>query len=303
MATVNRQMTPRIHFLVPFKSNVAFLHETLSSILAQSLPDWTATVFDDSANPAEVDELVTHVGDARIMAIHNATPRGIGGNWNAALGATNAEFAALVHADDVLAPSYSKAVLSLHEHFPDSYGVFTGVRIIDASGARKRFSAPDVAKKILHPLLPEPCVVAGDAGLRSLLRGDFIFCPTVTYRVNRLRQPVFDESLRMTLDLQSFADAILRGEQFVGTKTAHYYYRRHAASTTSTLNADASRFDEELSTYRRIADTAARTGFERSARTGRRAAVVKGHLLYSVLASVVRGNISHGRRYAAMLRS
>ena len=303
MATVVRQMTARIHFLVPFKSNVNFLHETLSSILAQSLSDWKATVFDDSTSPAEVDALVADVGDPRIVAIHNATPRGIGGNWNAALSATNAEFAALVHADDVLAPSYGETVLALHDNHPGTYGVFTGVRIIDASGARKRFSAPDVAKKILHPALPEPCIVAGDAGLRSLLRGDFIFCPTVTYRVDRLRQPVFDESLRMTLDLQSFANAILRGEQFVGTKAAHYYYRRHAASTTSTLNANASRFEEELDTYRCIADTASRTGFDRSARTGRRAAIVKGHLLYSAVSSMMRGNISQGRRFAAMLRS
>ena len=303
MATVNRQMVPRIHFLVPFKSNVAFLHETLRSITAQTRSDWKATVFDDSTSPADVDALVARVGNPRITATHNAAPRGIGGNWNAALAAAEAEFAALVHADDLLAPTYADAVLALHDSHPDTYGVFTGARIIDARGARKRFSAPDVAKKILHPRLPEPCVVAGDAGLRSLLRGDFIFCPTVTYRVDRLRQPVFDESLRMTLDLQSFADAILRGERFVGTNVAHYNYRRHAASTTSTLNANASRFEEELDTYRRIAEAAARTGFVRSARTGRRAAIVKGHLAYSAASSLVRGNVSHGRRYAAMLRS
>lgn len=303
MATVIRQMAPRIHFLVPFKSNVAFLHETLASIVAQTRSDWKATVFDDSTSPAEVDTLVARVGDPRITVVHNATPRGIGGNWNAALGAAEAEFAALIHADDVLAPTYAEAVLALHDSHPGTYGVFTGVRIIDATGARKRFSAPDVAKKILHPTLPEPCVVAGDAGLRSLLRGDFIFCPTVTYRVDRLRQPVFDESLRMTLDLQSFADAILRGERFVGTKAAHYHYRRHAASTTSTLNANASRFEEELSTYRRIADTATQTRFDRSARTGRRAAIVKGHLLYAAVSSVMRGKVAQGRRYAAMLRS
>jgi hypothetical protein len=303
MATVNRQMTPQIHFLVPFKSNLGYLQSTLASIAAQTMPQWKATVFNDSLDRADVTALVADTNDPRFTVVHNPSPRGIGGNWNAALAAAEAEFGALIHADDVLAPTYADAALDLHRRYPHAYGVFTGVRIIDVNGTRKRFSSPDVAKKVLHPLLSEPCVVAGDSGLRSLLRGDFIFCPTVMYRIERLRQPVFDESLRMTLDLQSFADALLRGEQLVGTKTVHYYYRRHAASTTSTLNADLSRFEEELRTYRSIADAASHTAFDRSARTGRRAAIVKSHLLYSALASTLRGNLGNSRRYVRMLWS
>jgi glycosyltransferase involved in cell wall biosynthesis len=303
MATVKRQMTPQIHFLVPFKANINFLRETVNSIVGQTVTGWKATVFNDSPNSAEVDALVSALNDQRFSVVNNSSPLGIGGNWNAALAAAEAEFATLVHADDVLAPTYGAAVLDLHQRYPDSYGVFTGVRIIDHDGNRKRFSAPDLAKKVLHPFLSEPCIVTGDDGLRSLLRGDFIFCPTVTYRINRLQQPVFDERLRMSLDLHSFAEAILRGERLVGTKAAHYYYRRHAASTTSSLNADSSRFTEELATYRHIADAAARVAFTRSARTGRRATIVKGHLLYSSMAAALRGKFSNSWRYARQLRS
>lgn len=303
MATLDRQMVARLHFLIPFKSNLEYLHATLRSVVDQSTSGWLATVFNDSPAVDEVTALVASMDDARITVVHNATPRGIGGNWNTALAAARAEFAALVHADDVLAPTYAAAVLRLHDHFPDTYGVFTGAHIINSNGNRQRFSAPDLAKKLLHPFLGEPTIVSGDSGLRSLLRGDFIFCPTVTYRVDRLRPPVFDESLGMTLDLQSFADVLLRGERLVGTKAVHYFYRRHAASTTSTLNANAARFSEELATYRRIADDASSAGFSRSARTGRRAAIVKGHLMFSALASAMRGNFANGRRYAEMLRS
>ena len=303
MATVVRQMTVGIHFLVPFRSNLDYLRDTLISVRGQSTADWRCTVFDDSSDREKVETLVRAIGDDRFDVVHNRTPRGIGGNWNAALASAEADFATLVHADDLLAPTYAETVLALHDRFPDTFGVFTGAGIIDHLGAPKRFSAPDLAKKVLHPYLREPCVVVGDRGLRSILRGNFIFCPTVTYRVTRLRQPIFDESLRMTLDFFAFARALLQGERLVGTKSVQYHYRRHPASTTSTLNADSSRFEEELTTYRRIATEAAEVDFELSARTGRRALVVKGHLVYSAAASTLRGEFGQARRYGKLLRA
>jgi glycosyltransferase involved in cell wall biosynthesis len=296
-------MNAAIHFLVPHKSNVMFLRETLLSIIAQSMQDWKATVFDDSSQHEETRALIESLADPRLDLVSNPTPLGIGGNWNAALSTTRAEFACLVHADDRLASSYASEVLDLHRRFPDTYGVFTGVHIIDHEGQKKRFSAPDLAKRILHPFLPEPCVVKGDKGLRSLLRGDFIFCPTVTYRVSRLIHPVFNDRLRMTLDLLSFAEVLIRGEQFVGTREAHYFYRRHKGSTTSTLNTSSLRFQEELYTYRQIADLAERSSFPLSARTGRRAAIVKAHLLYSAVTSFVCGRFKDSRRFAMMLQT
>ena len=296
-------MTIGIHFLVPFRSNLDYLRETLASIRAQSVSNWKCTVFDDSLDPDAVDSLVAAFEDERLTVTHNPAPRGIGGNWNAALASAEADFATLVHADDVLAPTYAETVLTLHGRFPDTFGVFTGAGIIDHLGAPRRFSAPDLAKKILHPFLGEPCVVAGDRGLRSILRGDFIFCPTVTYRVDRLKHPMFDESLRMTVDLLAFARALLHGEQFVGTKSVQYLYRRHPASTTSTLNADSSRFEEELIIYRKIANEASEVDFGLSARTARRALVVKGHLVYSAATSALRGKFGLARRCAKLLRA
>jgi glycosyltransferase involved in cell wall biosynthesis len=296
-------MVAHIHFLVPFKSDLNFLRETLVSITAQSTREWKATIFNDSSLDTELGALIESFNEPRFDLVNNPSPLGIGGNWNTALAAAEAEFACLVHADDVLAPSYARAVLDLHHHYPDTYGVFTGVQVIDHKGRRRRLSAPDIAKKLLHPFLDEPCVVAGDSGLRSLLRGDFIFCPSVTYRVSRLHHPVFDEQLRMSLDLLSFAEAIIRGERFVGTKNVHYHYRRHTASTTSTMNADSSRFDEELLTYRRIASAAADASLVHSARTGRRAGIVKAHLAYVALSRAVRGNLVGLRRLAAIIRS
>jgi glycosyltransferase involved in cell wall biosynthesis len=303
MATVGRQMTAGIHFLVPFRSNLDYLGATIASIRAQSVARWKCSVFDDSTDPDAVDSLVASCEDERFTVTHNATPRGIGGNWNAALASAEADFATLVHADDLLAPSYAETVLALHDRYPDTFGVFTGAGIIDHRGAPMRFSAPDLAKKVLHPFPREPWIVAGDEGLRSILRGDFIFCPTVTYRVNRLRQPVFDESLRMTLDLLAFARALMQGEQFVGTKSVQYRYRRHPASTTSTLNADSSRFEEELTVYRMIADEAAEVDFDLSARTARRALTVKGHLMFSAASSALRGEFDQVRRYGRLLRA
>lgn len=303
MATLIRQMTPSIHFLVPFKSNASYLKATLTSIIAQSMPNWTATVFDDSHPPDQSRAIIEALNDPRINLVCNPSPLGIGGNWNAALTSTQAEFASLIHADDVLAPSYAQAVLDLHQRYPDTYGAFTGVRIVDHMGRRKHFSMPDLAKKLLHPFLAEPCVLSGDEGLRILLRGDFIFCPTVTYRTSRLVHPVFDENLKMSLDLLSFAQALIRGEKFVGTRDVHYFYRRHAGSTTSVLNSDASRFEEELRTYRQIADIAEGASFSLSARTGRRALIVKSHASYLALVNVLGGKPTVSRQLLRVLRS
>lgn len=300
MTTVFGQMSPSIHFLVPYRSGLAYLQEALDSIVGQTRTDWVATVHDDSCDPEPVADLVGSCGDRRISVVHNTTPLGIGGNWNAGLSTVTTEFAAILHADDRLAPTYMDAVLELHARYPDAFGAFTGARIIDAHGRVKRLSAPDIAKRLLHPRLPEPCIVRGDAGLRSLLRGDFIFCPTVTYRVSRLVHPVFDEELRMSLDLLAFARTLLRGEFMVGTRGAHYLYRRHRASTTSVLNANTSRFDEELRTYRTIASEASSGGFTRSASTALRASIVRAHLIFRATESLLRGQPRTAARLARL---
>ena len=86
-------MSAQLHFLVPFKSNVEYLKETLDSIMAQSAREWRSTVFDDSSRPDEVRSLIESYGDSRLDVKSNAVPRGIGGNWNTALVSAEAPFA------------------------------------------------------------------------------------------------------------------------------------------------------------------------------------------------------------------
>lgn len=92
----------------------------------------------------------------------------------------------------------------------------------------------------------------------------------------------------MSLDLHALARTLLREDSIVGTKQAHYLYRRHRASTTSISNADTSRFVEELHTYRMIAAEANSGGFVRSASTARRASIVRAHLLFRAAKNLLR---------------
>ena len=280
--------TPAITFAIPYYAGIDYLRRAIASVQAQTRDDWECVVVDD-AGPESAAAAVLALGDPRVRYERNPANLGLGGNWNRAVGLATAPLVTLVHADDELLPGYADAVVRAHAAHPDAFAVFTRATVIGSDGAPV-FSFPDRVKRVIEGRSSGTTVVHGEPGLERLLRGQFIFCPTLCYRREALGADPFSTEWRMVLDLALLAGSLLDGRRFVGIPEPLYAYRRHDASQTATLTASTERFDEEIAVYDEIAGRAEAAGWYRAAATARAKRIIRLHLAYRIV-----GDALHGR--------
>ena len=71
--------------VIPYFKNASFLKETLSSIIQQTDPNWTAVILDDSIDAVEAqnaENCVRQLNDPRLIYIKNKANLGLAANWN-----------------------------------------------------------------------------------------------------------------------------------------------------------------------------------------------------------------------------
>ena len=289
---------PRIAFAIPYYTGVEYLAETIASVLSQDIDDWEAVVVDD-AGPEPARDLIERLNDSRITYRRNANNLGLAGNWTAAIEATTAPLVTVLHADDLLLPHYARTMIELMGRHPGALAGHCRIELIDHTGEPTR-TLSDSMKSLIRPKVRGDITTNGDKGLRSLLRGFWIFCPTLCYRreVFRTVEP-FDGRWRFALDFSFVGRALLAGHRFVGTQVVGYRYRRHAANQTALLTAQLTRFEEEMRLYGEFADLAAARSWSKSMRTARLALIVRAHLVVTALRSLLKRD---GRRAGEALR-
>jgi glycosyltransferase involved in cell wall biosynthesis len=274
----------RLAIAIPFHSGLEYLADALASVRGQTDGDWTLAVHDDSGTES-ARALVEGCGDARILYRANAQNLGMVRNWNACLDASAGELVTLLHADDRLLPGYVGAMKRLAAAHPDAVAFFAAATTIDARGER-RFSLQDDVKRFLVPRGGADVVLAGEPGLHALMRGNFVVCPSLCWRRGRLGARRFDPRWAQVQDLELLARLLCDGETLVGTRAAHYAYRRHAANATARQTESWLRFEEEFAVFDAIAARAQALGWRRAAATSRRKAILRLHLGVTVLGAL-----------------
>jgi glycosyltransferase involved in cell wall biosynthesis len=292
--------------VVPYFDNQDYFYRLLDSILNQDSGAWFLTIVDDSGGNEPLVLRPDIARDARIDLVVNDRNLGLGKSWNTGLESMkslhNPDVVAVIHADDELEPNYVSTVLAAHLANPDAFAVHTEVRIIDEYGSF-RFSFPDFIKGIVRPGSSQDEVVShGDAGLAQILRGNFVFCPTLSFKTAMCDFPMFDEDWNMAIDLDLINRSLLSGKTILGVGDKVYRYRRHGGNLTSRLNKSTERFSEEIKFYSQISKTCKEQGFSTSARVARRMWIVKFHILYQIAKSLLSGNIGLVRKLSVALK-
>ena len=290
-----------ITFAVPFYRGTDYLERAVRSVLSQTSPAWRLVVSDDSPDGGGAG-VVRSIVDPRVTYRRNPRPLGMAGHWNRCLELADTDLVTILHADDELLPNYAAAMTSGAAAHPEAAAVYCRAVIIGPHG-RPVFSLPDRVKEIVAPRTRGTVRLAGAAGVAALLRGNFIICPTVCYRISSLAGRTFDDHWRFVLDLDFFTRLLVDGEEIVGLPITAYAYRRHAGNATAEYTETLLRFEEEAALYDRLAD-AARVrggGWEAVQRLGRRKRILKLHLLYRVLADAARLRLGPAARKARHL--
>jgi glycosyltransferase involved in cell wall biosynthesis len=280
-------MSARFALAVPYYAGLAYLAEALASAQAQEDGDWSLVVFDDSADKEPARALVEGLGDARIRYRANPGTLGMVACWNRALEESEGELLTLFHADDLLLPGYVAECKRLHALHPEAVACFTAARTIDERGD-ERFSLQDDIKRWLVPRGGAEVVLRGEAGLRALMRGNFIVCPSLCFQRARLGGRRFDGGWKQVQDLELLTRLLFEDETLVGSRRAVYAYRRHGQNATARATESWLRFEEEFALFDAVARAARARGWPRAAGVSRRKTMLRLHLGWRALVELLR---------------
>ena len=281
-----------ITIAIPFYRNTAYLAAAVESVLAQVDTGWRLFISDDSGGAEDVAGLVCHYADDRITLHRNRSNLGMVRNWNLCIDRAETPLVALLHADDLLLPNYVSLMRALSRGNPEAVAVCCKASIIDAEG-RERFSTADAVKRFFVPRVPDPVVVRGEEGLRAVMAGNFIMCPTLCFRAEVLRARRFSEDWKQVQDLEFTARLLTDGDAIVYTRAVAYAYRRHAAGATAIQSQSMLRFEEEIRLFDQVAKRARARSWDHAARTAGQKRIVRLHLAYRALGELL--NLRPGR--------
>lgn len=287
-------MSPEITYAIPYYRGLGYLQKAIQSVVNQENSNWLLHVLDDCGGE-DAEELVSSFRDDRITYVRNVRNMGLAGNWNKALSLATTDLITLLHADDELETTYTDEILALMSRHSDAVAGHCRATIIDESG-RSTWSLPDEVKKFIRPHSKMDIITEGEEGLLSLVKGAWIFCPAMCYRVARIPVGGFTQEWKMVLDIELMSRILLNGGEIVGTTQAAYRYRRHTDNQTQELTKSAVRFQEEIALLDIIATQCSERGWNRVARSARRKTIVRLHLMYQSLLSLISLNLSHSRK-------
>jgi hypothetical protein len=240
-------------------------------------------VFDDSEE-ASGESVAQEFRERKLKYLRRPPGKGIAANWNACLDSSQAPLVHLFHADDELKPGFVESVLSLQRMHPDGVAYFCEAEVVGENG-RRVFSFPDWAKKWIDPNLGKGGIIQGERGVQSILRGSYIFCPTLCYQREVLGAFRFSTLYTFVLDFDMLLRLLFAGQKIIGSGEVQYRYRRHLSESGLQTESFA-RFVEESRVYEKFAEMASQKGWKRTAKVARRKTILKLHAAYRCLESL-----------------
>lgn len=292
---------PSITFAIPFYSGRDYLVRAIESVLAQRAGNWTAFVCDNASAEPGIAQLVETAGRGRVGYVRNERNLGMAGNFNRCIDLATTELVTLLHSDDELMPDYADTLIAAAGAHPDAAALFCRAQIIDGRST-PHFSLADVVKGFLNPSQRHEMVLAGEPGMRAVLRGNFIMAPTLCFRKRVLGDRRFSADFRFVLDQELTCALLLDGDSLVGLPARCYRYRRHDDNATEHLTRTTVRFHEESEFYDRMRHKVAARGWEACARIAADKRMLKLNLIYRALKSAALLRLGDAVRGLKLLR-
>jgi hypothetical protein len=200
----------------------------------------------------------------------------------------------LIGADDRMLPGYVAAVTAAAAVFPQAAMVQPGVVVIDDAGRPVR-PLGDRVKSLLAMRVAGSRLVGGEELASSLLRGNWMYFPSVAFRRSWIQRYGFREGYDVVQDLDLYLRMILDGASLVLVEEVCFEYRRHAASLSSTQAENGGRFREELAFFGEARSLTLRNGWRRAARAADAHLTSRLHSLVRAGAAARAGDLATAR--------
>lgn len=251
--------------MIPAFGDSSQLREAVRSVLAQDDDGWTLAILDDGPEDRALAEWVRGL-DGRIAYRRNDPSLGINRNFQACVDRADGDLLVVMGADDRMLPSYVTVMRRAAARHPGAAWFHPRVRVIDADGRPARPLADRIkARLAIRP----PAVVAGEQLAVSLLRGNWMYFPAVTFRTDVVRRHGFRNGHDIVLDLDLYLRMIVAGESAVLVDDECFEYRRHDESLSSQQRTTGLRFAEERDYFAEQEHMMRLQGWPRAARAAR----------------------------------
>lgn len=251
---------------VPFWGEPDLLYKTVESVLGQSDPDWRMVIIDDCYPDDSVPAYFAGLDDARIQYTRNATNLGITENYREAIRRATSDFVTILGCDDLMHPNYLDVVTRTIQAHPLVDVVQPGVVVIDEHGTPVRPLVDRVKQRLLAPRAADRTTVLSAQDMAtSLIRGDWLYWPSLTFRTETLKRIDFRDGLPIIQDLALLMDIAFDGGSLAYTPEIAFSYRRHGSSASQKTILNGQRFHDERTYYRMARGLARAKGWNRTA--------------------------------------
>lgn len=256
-----------VDIMLPFFGDPDLLRRAVRSVLDQRRTDWRLTVVDDGYPDRTIEPWFAGLADERVRYLRNPERLGAQPNNRLCLSYVEREYFVMMGADDLMLPDYLDTVLRLHESAPGAALVQPGVEVMDGNDVPVRPLA-DRVKAMLAPRGRGPRVVSGEPLAVSLLRGNWLYNPSLCWRTAALAEITIPESADV-FDLALPLDAIAAGGRMVVDDEVCFRYRRHRTSDSGSGAQAGNRFTEEKRFFAAEARRMRERGWDRAAAAAR----------------------------------
>lgn len=253
---------------VPFWGDPQLLFDTVDSVRAQRRTDWRMIILDDCYPDESVPAYFAELDDPRIEYVRNEKNLGITENYREAIRRASSPFITILGCDDLMHANYLDVIARVIERAPDIDVIQPGVVVIDEHGVEGR-PLVDRVKQGMLAAKPRDglAVLRGEDMATSLIRGDWLYWPSLTFRTDTLKRIDFRDGLPIIQDLALLMDIAFDGGALAYAPELAFSYRRHQASASQKTLLDGRRFTDERSYYRQAAELARAKGWRRTRRT------------------------------------
>ncbi len=259
-----------IEIFVPFWGDPALLYATIDSVRAQRDQEWRLIVIDDCYPDETVPAYFAALDDSRITYVRNEVNLGITENYREAIRRASTEHIVILGCDDLLHPDYLTVIRRTIAAVPHADVIQPGVVVIDEHSTVISPLVDKVKQRLLAPRGRDGiAVLTGEQMATSLIRGDWLYWPSLAFRTSTLKRIDFRDGLPIIQDLALLMDIAFEGGTLAYNPTVAFSYRRHGGSASQKTLLDGRRFRDERTYYAQARDLATSHAWRRTAQTAR----------------------------------
>ncbi len=257
-----------VDVLFPFYGDVELMKLAVLSVLRQSHADFRLIVVDDGYPDDSIPGWFASLNDDRVTYERNETNLGANGNYRKCLTKVTNDLVVVMGADDMMEPNYLEWLVKRAAQHPEASIFQPGVVVIDEHGSGVH-GLVDQVKSVYRPRGDGVRVLSGERLAVSLLRGDWLYFPSLGWRAEAITGIGFREGYDVVQDLALVLDVAMRGGSLLVDSEIAFMYRRHSGSDSSVRALSGTRFDEERRFFTTMANEMDALGWKHAARVAR----------------------------------